>query len=147
MAEVAILRTIQKNSHFIVAFAVAMIVVMLVIPLPAIILDILISLNITLALVVVLITMYTLEPLHFSIFPTLILITTLFRLALSISATRLILLHGNEGPAVGLADLEDRGDVRVRDRRNGARLAEQAALSFVVLLEPAREDLDRHDAP
>jgi flagellar biosynthesis protein FlhA len=113
MAEAAVLKTIQKNSHFIVAFAVAMIVVMLVIPLPAIILDILISFNITLALVVVLITMYTLEPLHFSIFPTLLLITTLFRLALSISATRLILLHGNEGTAVAGKVIEAIGSVVV----------------------------------
>jgi len=113
MAEAITLKTIQKNSHFLVAFAVAMIVVMLVIPLPSWMLDILISLNITLALVVVMITMYTLEPLHFSIFPTLILITTLFRLALSISATRLILLRGNEGPSAAGKVIEAIGSVVV----------------------------------
>src|SRR6266567_1981980 len=113
MAEAALLNTIQKNSHFFVAFAVAMVVIMLVIPLPPIILDILISFNITLALVVVLITMYTLEPLHFSIFPTLLLITTLFRLALSISATRLILLHGNDGPSAAGKVIESIGSVVV----------------------------------
>lgn len=113
MAEVAMLKTIQKNSHFLVAFAVAMVVVMLVIPLPSFVLDILISFNITLALVVVLITMYTLEPLHFSIFPTLLLITTLFRLALSISATRLILTRGNEGPAAAGHVIEAIGSVVV----------------------------------
>jgi len=97
MAEATTLNTIQKNSDLFIALAVVTSIFMVFIPLPPILLDILISFNITMALVVVLITMYTLEPLHFSIFPTLLLITTLFRLALSISATRLILLKGNEG--------------------------------------------------
>jgi flagellar biosynthesis protein FlhA len=97
MAEVTALNTFQKYSDLLIAFAVVMVVLMLFVPLPSFFLDVLISFNITMALVVALITMYTLEPLHFSIFPTLLLITTLFRLALNISATRLILLHGNEG--------------------------------------------------
>ncbi len=97
MPEAITIKTIQENSGLAIAFALVMIILMLFIPLPGIILDILISFNITLALVVVLVTMYTLEPLQFSIFPTLLLITTLFRLALEVSATRLILLHGNEG--------------------------------------------------
>src|ERR1041384_3982500 len=88
---------LQRNSDLFIAFAIVMVVLMLFIPLPSIFLDVLITFNITMALVVALITMYTLEPLHFSIFPTLLLITTIFRLALNISATRLILLHGNEG--------------------------------------------------
>lgn len=99
MAEATTLNYIQKNSDLFVAFMVILFVLMLIIPLPPIFLDILISFNITMALVVALITMYTLEPLHFSIFPTLLLITTIFRLALNISATRLILLHGNTGPS------------------------------------------------
>jgi len=95
------------------AFAVVMIIFMLFIPLPPIMLDVLISLNITMALVVVLVTMYTLEPLHFSIFPTLLLITTLFRLALNVSATRLILLRGNEGSAAAGKVIEAIGTVVV----------------------------------
>ena len=94
----AMVTPVQKNnSDLVFAFAVVMAIIMVFIPLPPFLLDILISFNITMALTVVLITMYTLEPLHFSIFPTLLLITTLFRLALSISATRLILQHGNDG--------------------------------------------------
>jgi flagellar biosynthesis protein FlhA len=105
---------IQKNnSDLFFAFAVVMAIIMVVIPLPPILLDILISFNITMALTVVLITMYTLEPLHFSIFPTLLLITTLFRLALSISATRLILLHGNDGPQAAGHVIESIGSVVV----------------------------------
>src|SRR6185369_2954945 len=93
----ATITPLQKYSDLFIAFAVVMVVLMLFVPLPSIFLDILISFNITMALVVALITMYTLEPLHFPIFPTLLLITTIFRLALNISATRLILLHGNDG--------------------------------------------------
>ncbi len=110
----ALAAPIQKNnSDLFFAFAVVMAIIMVVIPLPPILLDILISFNITMALVVVLITMYTLEPLHFSIFPTLLLITTLFRLALSISATRLILLHGNDGPQAAGHVIESIGAVVV----------------------------------
>jgi flagellar biosynthesis protein FlhA len=98
MAEATTMNTIQKNADLFVAFVVILFVLMLIIPVPPFFLDVLISFNITMALVVALITMYTLEPLHFSIFPTLLLITTIFRLALNISATRLILLHGNDGP-------------------------------------------------
>lgn len=91
------LENMKKYSDLVIAFAIVMVVFMLFIPLPPIMLDVLISFNITLALVVLLVTMYTLEPLHFSIFPSLLLIATLFRLALNVSATRLILLHGNTG--------------------------------------------------
>ena len=113
MAEATTMNTIQKNSDLFFAFAVVMAIIMVVIPLPPFLLDILISLNITMALVVVLITMYTLEPLHFSIFPTLLLITTLFRLALSISATRLILLHGTDGSQAAGRVIESIGTVVV----------------------------------
>ena len=95
------------------AFAVVMIIFMLFIPLPPFMLDVLISLNITMALVVVLVTMYTLEPLHFSIFPTLLLITTLFRLALNVSATRLILSRGIEGQDAAGKVIEAVGNVVV----------------------------------
>jgi len=104
---------LRKYSDLVVAFAVVMVVFMLFIPLPPIVLDILISFNITLALVVLLVTMYTLEPLHFSIFPSLLLITTLFRLALNVSATRLILLHGNKGPDAAGKVIEAIGNVVV----------------------------------
>lgn len=103
----------KNNSDLFFAFAVVMAIIMVFIPLPPFLLSLLISFNIIMALVVVLITMYTLEPLHFSIFPTLLLITTLFRLALSISATRLILLHGNDGPDAAGQVIESIGKVVV----------------------------------
>src|SRR5258708_23190777 len=110
MAEATTMNAIQKNSDLFMAFALVMIIFMLFIPLPPIMLDILISLNITMSLVVILVTMYTLEPLHFSIFPTLLLITTLFWLALNVSATRLILSYGHEGTAAAGKVIEGGGE-------------------------------------
>ena len=62
-------------------------------------LDILLAINITLSVLITLVTIYVSKPLDFSVFPSLLLITTLFRLALNISSTRLILLNGHSGPA------------------------------------------------
>ena len=76
------------------------IVVMMVIPLPSGLLDLLLILNISLALTILLVSMYTKETLEFSIFPTVLLITTLFRLALNVSTTRNILSHGEGGQVI-----------------------------------------------
>ena len=73
---------------------------MMIIPLPTLLLDMLICLNITIALLVVMSVIYNKEALDLSIFPSLLLITTLFRLALNISSTRLILLDGYAGEVI-----------------------------------------------
>ncbi len=80
--------------------AVIAIVVMLVVPLPTFVLDVLISLNISGAMVVLLMTMHVKKPLDFSVFPAVLLVATLFRLALNVSATRLVLLHGYAGSVI-----------------------------------------------
>src|SRR5580692_10688623 len=77
--------------------AVLGIVMAMIMPMPAFMLDILISTNITLAVIVLLVSMYITKPVEFSVFPTTLLLLTLFRLALNISSTRLILMHGNGG--------------------------------------------------
>jgi flagellar biosynthesis protein FlhA len=87
-----------SKSEMITVVGVISILVIMILPLPAIILDFLLALNITLAITILLIAMYTLKPLDFSIFPSLLLVTTLFRLSLNVASTRIILLHGNEGP-------------------------------------------------
>ncbi len=69
----------------------------MVIPLPSILLDILLSLSISLSLIILLTSLQITNPLQFSTFPSVLLMTTLFRLSLNIASTRLILLHGNEG--------------------------------------------------
>ncbi|MDP4537551.1 flagellar biosynthesis protein FlhA [Alkalimonas collagenimarina] len=70
---------------------------MVVLPLPAFLLDILFSFNIALALVVLLVTIYTLRPLDFGIFPTVLLVATIMRLALNVASTRIVLLEGHQG--------------------------------------------------
>lgn len=91
---------ITKYSDIVVGLAIIMIVVMMIIPLPSVLLDLLLTLNITLALIIIMIAVYNVEPLQFSIFPSLLLITTLFRLALNVSSTRLILLDGYAGEVI-----------------------------------------------
>ena len=91
---------IQRYSDVLIAVAIVMIVIMMIIPLPTILLDILICLNITIALLVVMSAIYNVEALELSVFPSLLLITTLFRLALNISSTRLILLDGFAGEVI-----------------------------------------------
>ncbi|MDU2066811.1 MAG: flagellar biosynthesis protein FlhA, partial [Sporomusaceae bacterium] len=91
---------ITKYSDVFVALAIVTIVVMMIIPLPTMLLDIFLTLNITLALTVVMVAVYNTEPLDFSVFPSLLLITTLFRLALNVSSTRLILNSGYAGEVI-----------------------------------------------
>ena len=91
---------IQKYSDVIIAVTLVMIVIMMIIPLPTALLDLLISLNITIALVVIMSAIYNEEALDLSVFPSLLLVTTLFRLALNISATRLILINANAGEVI-----------------------------------------------
>ena len=85
-----------------VALVLGMIAILVILftPIPAALLDFLLVLNFTLAMLVLLITFFTDKPLSFSTFPSLLLITTLFRLALNISATRLILDKGNAGRVI-----------------------------------------------
>jgi len=91
---------LRSNSDVIVAFGVIGIILMIIIPLPTWLLDVFIALNITIALVIILMTMFTTDVLQFSVFPTLLLITTLFRLALNISSTRLILRDAYAGEVI-----------------------------------------------
>ena len=80
--------------------AVIAIVVMLVIPMPTPLLDVLISANITVAVIIMLMTMHVQRPMDFSAFPSILLVATLFRLALNVSASRLILLHAYAGTVI-----------------------------------------------
>jgi flagellar biosynthesis protein FlhA len=95
-----VLGQLLKHSDLLIALAVVMVVVMMVLPLPAVLLDILITINLSLALTLVLISMYTQDSLELSIFPSLLLFTTLLRLAINVSVTRLILLYGDAGSVI-----------------------------------------------
>jgi flagellar biosynthesis protein FlhA len=82
-------------SDMVVAVFVVVIVAMLIIPLPPVLLDLLMTVNIVLSLLTILIVLYTRHALEFSVFPTLLLISTIFGLALNVSSTRLILSQGS----------------------------------------------------
>ncbi|MHB8189202.1 MAG: flagellar biosynthesis protein FlhA [Ferrimicrobium sp.] len=83
-----------------VPVGIALIVIMLVVPMPSILLDVLITLNITFALVVLGVSLRVSDPLEFAAFPSVLLIATMFRLALNVSATRLVLLNGYAGSVI-----------------------------------------------
>ncbi|MDI6762823.1 MAG: flagellar biosynthesis protein FlhA [Thermodesulfobacteriota bacterium] len=91
-------RRIHQADLYLAAGVVSILLVM-ILPLPALLLDILLSVSITFSLIILLTSLYIKTPLEFSTFPSLLLLTTLFRLSLNIATTRLILLHGNEGTA------------------------------------------------
>ncbi|HEX4843680.1 MAG TPA: flagellar biosynthesis protein FlhA [Limnobacter sp.] len=77
---------------------IILILVMMILPLPPLALDMLFSFNIALSLMVLVASLYTTRPLDFAAFPTILLVTTLLRLSLNVASTRVVLLHGHEGP-------------------------------------------------
>ena len=87
-----------------------MMLAMIVIPMPPIALDMLFSFNIALSLVVLMVTVYALRPLDFGIFPTVLLITTLLRLALNVASTRVVLLNGHTGTGAAGKVIESFGE-------------------------------------
>ncbi len=78
---------------------IVLILSMMVLPLPPFALDVFFTFNIALSVMVMLVAMYTLKPLDFSVFPTVLLVTTLLRLSLNVASTRVVLLQGHTGPA------------------------------------------------
>lgn len=84
----------KKLTNYTVIFFVLIVILLLIIPLPAALVDVFIILNIALSMMILVITMSVREPLEFSIFPSLLLITTLFRLGINVSTTRNILTNG-----------------------------------------------------
>lgn len=86
-----------KESGLGAPIVILMLLAMVVLPLPALILDVFFTFNIALSLVVLLVSVYVLRPLEFAVFPSLLLIATLLRLALNIASTRIVLLEGHTG--------------------------------------------------
>ncbi|HEY0392926.1 MAG TPA: flagellar biosynthesis protein FlhA [Candidatus Elarobacter sp.] len=99
-ARPSLLDRLASTSHAWVAAASVLLVVLMIVPVPPWVLDLLLSTNITVALVILLVALYTENALSFSVFPTLLLIVTLFRLSLNITGTRSILLHGYAGQVI-----------------------------------------------
>src|SRR5208282_4646874 len=86
-----------RNTDIMIAVALIGILVVMIIPIPPIMIDMFLTLSFTISLLVLLTSIYTTKPLEFSVFPSMLLLTTLFRLSLNVASARLILSHGNEG--------------------------------------------------
>jgi flagellar biosynthesis protein FlhA len=94
------LKTLLKHSDLLAAVAVVVVVAMMLVPLPSILIDLFITINICAALMILITTMYVPQALDFAVFPSLLLLTTLFRLGINISVTRLVLLHADAGGVI-----------------------------------------------
>jgi flagellar biosynthesis protein FlhA len=94
------MQRLASITPILIAGASVMLVVLMIVPIPPLLLDILLAFNITIALVIIATALYTENALAFSAFPTMLLIVTLFRLSLNITATRAILLHGYAGEVI-----------------------------------------------
>lgn len=103
------LAVLNRNSDLILPIGVVIILLVMIIPLPTILLDLLLSMNVTLSLIMLLVSMYILDPVQFSVFPSLLLLVTLFRLSLNLASTRLILLHGGDGTTAAGAVIQSFG--------------------------------------
>ena len=93
------LQRMSKHTDVMLAVGVLAVIMIMMVPLPTWIMDFLLAINIAAGVLILLTAIYVLKPLEFSIFPSLLLLTTLFRLSLNVATTRLILLHGQEGTA------------------------------------------------
>src|SRR3990167_2550057 len=96
----SVIDVLTRNSDIGLALGTSMIIALMIIPLPSALLSLLIVANMAWAITILLIAMYTQEVLSFSVFPSLLLLVTLFRLAINIATTRLILLNGDAGAVV-----------------------------------------------
>ena len=92
-----LLSNASRHSHLAAPVAAVVILLVLLVPLPSLLLDMLISLNLMISVVVLLVSVYILQPVKFTSFPSLLLMTTLYRLALNVATSRLILTHGEQG--------------------------------------------------
>src|SRR3990172_3794217 len=88
---------LARNTDALLGLLVLGIVIVMIIPIPPLMMDMLLSFSITFSIVIMLVSMYILKPLEFSVFPSILLVATLARLSLNVASTRLILLRGHEG--------------------------------------------------
>ncbi len=91
---------VAKRTELFLPLAIVLVIIMMVIPVPVFLINLLVAASLTISIIAILVTMYVNEPLDFSVFPTLILISTIFRLALNITTTRSILLKADAGEII-----------------------------------------------
>ena len=103
MAQNDILKTFsQRPQELLVAGGIIVILGVMVMPIPTFLLDILISFSITFSLIILMVAVFMMSSLEFSVFPSLLLVVTLLRLSLNIASTRIILLNGDQGASACL---------------------------------------------
>jgi len=102
--------SVPYSGEIILGTSVVAILVVMILPMPTPLLDLLLTFNITFGIIILLTCMFTLKPLDFSVFPSLLLMVTLFRLSLNVATTRLILLRGSEGPGAAGQVIKAFGD-------------------------------------
>ncbi|SDK75898.1 flagellar biosynthesis protein FlhA [Maridesulfovibrio ferrireducens] len=99
-----------KHGDILLAAGVVIILFVMLIPLPTLIIDFMLTVSISLGLIILITSMFMQSPLEFSIFPSLLLVTTLLRLALNVATTRAILLHGDEGTSAAGSVIQSFGE-------------------------------------
>jgi flagellar biosynthesis protein FlhA len=97
---VVALQNLLRSNDIIMALSLVLLVGMLLIPLPAFLVDLAVALSIAVSIGIVLLTMFIKQPMEFSVFPTVLLLVTLFRLGINVSVSRLILLSGDAGQII-----------------------------------------------
>src|SRR3954471_12799222 len=100
-----------RRQKFATPVFLLVILAMIILPLPPVLLDVMFTFNIVLALIVILVSVSARRPLDFSVFPTVILATTMMRLTLNVASTRVVLQHGHEGTAAAGQGIEAFGKV------------------------------------
>ncbi|MGA1598943.1 MAG: flagellar biosynthesis protein FlhA [bacterium] len=103
-------QSLIRNSDVVLAAGVIGVLLIMVVPLPEILLDLLIAMSITIGVLILFVALFSTSALDFSSFPTVLLISTLFRLSLNVASTRLILLNGNQGPGAAGAIIKSFGE-------------------------------------
>ena len=95
----ATLNGLMKHSDMVIPLGLLGTLLVMILPVPAPVMDVLLVTSLTMAIAILLVSVYAGRPLDFSVFPTVLLLSTLFRLSLSVASTRLVLVHGHEGTA------------------------------------------------
>src|SRR5690242_5218614 len=94
---IPLLARASRNTDIFLAIGVISIIMVLILPVAPLVLDLLLSVSIAISILILFVSLFTIHPLDFSAFPTVLLISTLFRLSLNVASTRLILGNGNHG--------------------------------------------------
>ena len=108
--QASLLKALAKRpQEYLIGIGVITILAVMVMPIPPFMLDLLLSFSITFALIILLVSIFMMGPLDFSVFPSLLLVVTLIRLSLNVASTRIILLHGSEGTSAAGQVIESFG--------------------------------------